>query len=764
MQFFDRTNVPPPELFRSPAAVSERKELVDYMRQSPERLAQTEPPAKLLSLSDDTVLLGLDKLFRSKCAFCESKAPLNVHLFRPPEEAVPLARSDFAHLYYVWLRTDWRNVYAICSKCAGSARRSFPVRDSNRGELPKLDELEHFANENYGLWRWPHSDKPLLLDPCDVKDFTPHLSVDLSGGIQPRSRRGEETISVFSLDRSELIEARTETYQRYLDLLRSELENASISSALDFSRMEFGGAWYLLLRRLVERIGQRIELKLDRTKDQLQRSLERVYRTPLGREAFADALDDIRMPLATRASGGQRSSRHESTRRMASVRVENFKALQKVTLDLPQAILEDPAGGAEAEAAALLVLGENAAGKSSILEAIALALCGEKVRSRLGKSSTAFVLDPELMGCPDQRPPEEASVCLCFTDGSELRVAIGNGFVENGDLEGLPPVFGYGAFRQYAGGVARAKRAGNVSTLFHSDIVLPNPEAWLLGLPDPQFSMVMRALRRIFSVENEFDVVQRDQVNERCLIVTMVGDGDEAREIKTPLSVASSGFRSVLAMVCDVFKRLLAARSRGELVSFDEAEAVILIDEVEAHLHPRWKMQIMGALRRVLPKAIFVVTTHDPLCLRGMHDREVVVFNRVRKLVRDETNEMPVVVETVVELPNVENLTIEQLLTSDLFAMFSTDSPEAERKLAQLGSLLARRVAGDRLEPTERDVLHELEQQVVQALPLGSSEVQRLVLKAVAEYMQRRRGSSAMRIEELEGETRRLIIEALEGY
>ncbi|MDI7047378.1 AAA family ATPase, partial [Escherichia coli] len=185
-------------------------------------------------------------------------------------------------------------------------------------------------------------------------------------------------------------------------------------------------------------------------------------------------------------------------------------------------------------------------------------------------------------------------------------------------------------------------------------------------------------------------------------------------------------------MVCDVFKRLLAARSRGGLVSFDEAEAVILIDEVEAHLHPRWKMQIMGALRRVLPKATFVVTTHDPLCLRGMHDREVVVFNRVRKLVRDETNEMPVVVETVVELPNVENLTIEQLLTSYLFAMFSTDSPEAERKLAQLGSLLARRVAGDRLEPTERDVLHELEQQVVQALPLGSSEVQRLVLKAVA--------------------------------
>jgi hypothetical protein len=241
-----------------------------------------------------------------------------------------------------------------------------------------------------------------------------------------------------------------------------------------------------------------------------------------------------------------------------------------------------------------------------------------------------------------------------------------------------------------------------------------------------------------------------------------VGTGDDAEEIRTPLAVVSSGFRSVLAMVCDIFEGLLrdkAVRERG----FTEAEPIILIDEIEAHLHPRWKMQIMGAFRRVLPRAIFIATTHDPLCLRGMHDREVLVLSRVR---REDANDqqMPVVVETIAELPNVENLTVEQLLTSDFFAMFSTDSPDAERKLAELGSLLARRAAGDRLSGEETRALDFLEREVALSLPLGSSEVQRLVQQAVADYLQRRRESSAAQLTNLELETRQLIVNALEGF
>jgi hypothetical protein len=216
-------------------------------------------------------------------------------------------------------------------------------------------------------------------------------------------------------------------------------------------------------------------------------------------------------------------------------------------------------------------------------------------------------------------------------------------------------------------------------------------------------------------------------------------------------------------MVCDVLKGLLAGQCRSGTVEFDKAKAIILIDEIEAHLHPRWKMQIMTALRQTFPNAYFIATTHDPLCLRGMYENEVVVFNRIR-ISKNKNNEIPIMVELIDQLPNIENLTIEQLLTSDLFSMFSTDSSGAEAKLAHLADLLAKKASGIVLKPVEEEALKELEQQVSSSLPLGSTEVERIVQKAVAEYLQRRKHESKTGLHILEEETRRSIIKALEGY
>src|SRR3546814_7015536 len=85
--------------------------------------------------------------------------------------------------------------------------------------------------------------------------------------------------------------------------------------------------------------------------------------------------------------------------------------------------------------------------------------------------------------------------------------------------------------------------------------------------------------------------------------------------IRTPLSIVSSGFRSVLAMICDVMRGLLGTEDeKGS--SLANARALVLVDEIEAHLHPRWKLRIMKGLREALPNVTFIVTTHDPLCLR----------------------------------------------------------------------------------------------------------------------------------------------------
>ncbi len=754
MQFFDRSNFPPPYSFQNGSARSERSQALELISQSDERRSQLGIKSEFEYGPE--VLDTLEKMFHGKCAFCETKGRVHVHRFRPPAEAEPYDKTQFAHLFYIWLRTDWNNFYPVCEDCGVIAGRQFPVRGL-RGDLPTREELERFANESYGVWRPPHRDSPMLLDPCSVTSFSIHLAFDLRGGIQPQSSKGAQSIATYGLDRPDLARSRARAFEDYLQLLRERM--ASRDEAFNFVRLEHGGAWCLLLQRFLGIVAQKVDFAVSKDRNRLSSAWTRILDTEIGRAALDASLAEISRPILKPAKSVTRQAR--GTDKLAMMRLTNFKALEKIELVVPKSILGDPEYGSENEASALLILGENAAGKSSILEAVALALCGPAVREKLGRATSSFVLKPDLMGKPDAEAPTLAEVKLEFDDGPPFSLNISNQFKES-DKRDLPPVFAYGAFRQFAASAKTRNGLGKVGTLFKSEIILPNPEQWLLGVDEREFAMVARALQRLFLVEGEFNVIVPDRPNARCMVVTRIGSDDEVQEIRTPLSVVSSGFRSVLAMVCDIFEGLL----REKVVQdggFAAAEAVILIDEIEAHLHPRWKMQIMSAFRRVFQSATIIATTHDPLCLRGMHDQEVLVLGRVR---RETVNaaQVPVVVESLYELPNVENLTVEQLLTSDFFAMFSTDSPEAERKIADLGNLLARRTAGERLSAEEQAVVGRLEKEVIGELPLGSSEVQRLVQSAVAEYLQKRRSVSALQLERLQDEARRRIVNALEGF
>jgi hypothetical protein len=289
--------------------------------------------------------------------------------------------------------------------------------------------------------------------------------------------------------------------------------------------------------------------------------------------------------------------------------------------------------------------------------------------------------------------------------------------------------------------------------------VLSNPERWLLELPDDRFRMVVRALREIFSIEGEFEVIERNRALNRCFIVTAAADTASRTFARTPLSLASSGFRSVLAMTCDIMHGLMDPKANPGFETLATARGVVLIDEVEAHLHPRWKMQIMRGLRRALPAMTFIVTTHDPLCLRGMDDGEVVVLQRV--VAEADRGGLPVFVEQLVELPNVSQLRVEQLLTSDFFQLYSTDAPELESKLANVADLLAKRSQGEPLLPAEMEVLRSFEIDIAEALPIGMSEAHRLVQEAVADYLKERRVASQARMRRLHGRAKERILEAL---
>ena len=117
----------------------------------------------------------------------------------------------------------------------------------------------------------------------------------------------------------------------------------------------------------------------------------------------------------------------------------------------------------------------------------------------------------------------------------------------------------------------------------------------------------------------------------------------------------------------------------GEMTSFDLVEGMVIIDEIGTHLHPRWRMEVVERLRRAFPKIQFVVTTHEPLCLRGLRDGETVV------LTKDSENE----IIALTDLPDPSELRVDQILTSDFFGLKSTIDPSTEKLFDEYYSLLA---------------------------------------------------------------------------
>ena len=95
---------------------------------------------------------------------------------------------------------------------------------------------------------------------------------------------------------------------------------------------------------------------------------------------------------------------------------------------------------------------------------------------------------------------------------------------------------------------------------------------------------------------------------------------------KLSLDQLSGGYRIVLALAADLARRMV--QGNPHLDDPLESEAVVLIDEVELHLHPAWQQRILGDLQRTFPNAQFIVSTHSPQVLTTVEPQRIVELAR----------------------------------------------------------------------------------------------------------------------------------------
>lgn len=107
----------------------------------------------------------------------------------------------------------------------------------------------------------------------------------------------------------------------------------------------------------------------------------------------------------------------------------------------------------------------------------------------------------------------------------------------------------------------------------------------------------------------------------------------------------SDGIRSMLAMVGDIAYRCIKLNPHLGINAARETEGVVLIDEIEMHLHPGWQQLVLGQLQAAFPKIQFVVTTHSPQVLTSV-DASCI---RMLRQVQNEQGQSEIIVEHVTQ-------------------------------------------------------------------------------------------------------------------
>lgn len=391
----------------------------------------------------------------------------------------------------------------------------------------------------------------------------------------------------------------------------------------------------------------------------------------------------------------------------------------------------------------ITVLGDNAAGKSTVLRSLALGLCQE---------SDAAALMRELPGSLVREGTGSGSIRIELHDAEEdrdLSIVTRLYRDESTGEEKLrketdPTPFpwnrlfvcGYGTNRgrQAHAGFETYTVRDAVRTLFDDAASLQNPELVLL-----RQSLELRQ-------EIEHKVLQILMLDAPGYEVTYPKTGPviEGPWGRQALRVLSDGYRSTMQWVLDFIGwGVYAGRFNGGR----ELGGILLVDELEQHLHPVWQRHIVDRLRRQFPATQIFATTHTPLLAAASADFEDTLVCRLKAQL-DGPPEL-----VIIERQELAGLRADQVLTSEAFGLVTSRSLRSEDDLDRFAEL---RGKTDRTAEEEAE-LARLSEQLDQSLRFGERPFEQEVEAAVDKTLREMNTSADPELLDLE--TRRQLRE-----
>lgn len=198
------------------------------------------------------------------------------------------------------------------------------------------------------------------------------------------------------------------------------------------------------------------------------------------------------------------------------------------------------------------------------------------------------------------------------------------------------------------------KNNSEISHLMNDEQPLLNIEYWLRSQRDNEkYELIEQVFALLCELMPQVDKIDWERNEEEGWILYYY-----EKKSKYRLRELSAGQKTIVGLIGDMLIRLYKRQSKVSRPQ--DLEGIILIDELEAHLHPRWQQQFPSILKKTFPRVQFIVTTHSPMIVLGM-PKDTLFFN----VHKDEAGHVQA---KEIEIA-IETLRPNQILTSPLFGL-----------------------------------------------------------------------------------------------
>ncbi|MBN1210214.1 MAG: AAA family ATPase [Myxococcaceae bacterium] len=392
-----------------------------------------------------------------------------------------------------------------------------------------------------------------------------------------------------------------------------------------------------------------------------------------------------------------------------------------------------------------VITGDNGSGKSALLKAIAVALMGRDTARSLEPTFHRWIRE----GTPDNaeaaievglvRNPDEDSLSTGgapphnrFSAKILLKNVGGEVVLEEATSRGqqkrktpqrtiwAPDArgwfsCGYGPFRRVFGASPEATRqmvspsTTRFVTMFQEAASLAEVDEWLRRLKHKSLENQTAEGQQL---EILLSILRDDLLPNEITVDGVNADGlwlKDRNGVRLSWREMSDGYRSSLALLADIVRHMIKVHGAEELLGktpdghvFVRKSGVILIDEVDAHLHPEWQREIGFWLRRHFPKVQFIVTTHSPLICQAADPNGLFVLPEPGSGLEPRRLSAEEHAKIIASRPDT-------ILLTPAFGLQNTRSPLAVERRKEFDRLKAKTQAGARLSPAEEQRWQQLE-------------------------------------------------------